>query len=59
MGRPPTDGSPAPAHGPRPPEILSTHPSSENRAQRLRELMPEAMAFYDAAPVQYGLGERL
>ena len=32
--------------GDRPPELLSTHPSEETRIQRLKELMPAAMAIY-------------
>jgi len=32
--------------GDRPPEFLSTHPGPQNRANRLRELMPEAMRIY-------------
>ena len=27
-------------------EILSTHPSSENRLQELRRFLPEAMKYY-------------
>jgi predicted Zn-dependent protease len=30
----------------RPPEFLSTHPSPENRIERLQGLMPEALAVY-------------
>jgi predicted Zn-dependent protease len=29
-----------------PPEFLSTHPSSENRIQSLKELLPEALRYY-------------
>ncbi len=43
--------------GTRPPEFLSTHPGVERRIEQLRELMPEAMEAYEAAPTQYGLGE--
>ena len=28
-------------------EILSTHPSSENRLQELRRFLPEAMKYYN------------
>lgn len=35
--------------GARPPEFLSTHPGPENRVERLRELMPEAVAIYEEA----------
>jgi metalloendopeptidase OMA1, mitochondrial len=33
--------------GARPPEFLSTHPAEGTRIQRLRELMPEALAVYE------------
>ena len=33
--------------GPKPPEILSTHPADDNRIQRLQELIPEAMKYYN------------
>lgn len=32
--------------GPRPPEILSTHPSDATRIAYLQEIMPEALAYY-------------
>ena len=32
--------------GNRPPEFLSTHPSEENRIEKLRQLMPEALKYY-------------
>ncbi|MEJ2157751.1 MAG: M48 family metallopeptidase [Desulfobacteraceae bacterium] len=32
--------------GDRPPEFLSTHPSPENREQRLREIAPQMMTYY-------------
>lgn len=32
--------------GNRPPEFLSTHPSEDNRIQKLQELMPEALKYY-------------
>jgi predicted Zn-dependent protease len=35
--------------GEAPPEFLSTHPSESTRIQRLNELMPEAMAVWQAA----------
>ncbi len=34
--------------GDKPPEFLSTHPSEGTRIQRLQELMPEALAIYQA-----------
>lgn len=39
----------AAAGGPGPAEILSTHPSDETRIERIRELLPEALAEYQAA----------
>lgn len=36
----------AAANGQKPPEFLSTHPSDENRINRLKELMPEALGYY-------------
>lgn len=33
--------------GERPPEFLSTHPSPENRIERLERYMPEALAIYE------------
>lgn len=39
----------AAAGGDGPPEFLSTHPSESTRIQRLNELMPEAMAVWQAA----------
>jgi len=32
--------------GPKPPEFLSTHPSDENRIQKIRSEIPEAMKYY-------------
>lgn len=45
--------------GGEPMEFLSTHPSDERRAARLRELMPEAMQHYEAAAEKHGLGEMI
>lgn len=39
------------------PELLSTHPADERRADALRNALPKAMAEYEAAPVQLGYGE--
>jgi predicted Zn-dependent protease len=35
------------AGGEKPPEFLSTHPSDQNRVRKLRELMPEALEYYN------------
>jgi len=40
------------ASGEEPPEWLSTHPNSDTRIQRLRELMPKAMGLYREAVIQ-------
>ena len=45
--------------GPYRPEWLSTHPTDVRRAANLRTLLPEAMNYYKAAPVQLGMGEVL
>lgn len=45
--------------GKKPPEFLSTHPSSENRANNLRNLVPSVMTEYQSASVKYGRGPRL
>jgi len=39
--------------GNRPPEILSTHPDPERRIANMRKWMPEAMRYYEAAPVKH------
>ena len=36
----------AQSKGSAPPEFLSTHPAGENRIQNLKELLPEAMEYY-------------
>ena len=43
--------------GQKPPEILSTHPSDENRKTNLRAWLPEANQYYSQANVKRGLGE--
>lgn len=43
--------------GGKPPEILSTHPSDENRKAALKKWLPAAQEIYQAAPVKYGTGE--
>jgi len=40
--------------GGRPPEFLSTHPGEDTRIARLQELMPEALAIYQANPDKVG-----
>ncbi len=37
-------------------QYMSTHPADEVRASKLEELMPEAIAIYQNAPVKYGAG---
>jgi metalloendopeptidase OMA1, mitochondrial len=41
-----------------PPEWLSTHPAPGNREQNLRNLLPEALPYYERSP-KYGTGEDL
>lgn len=43
--------------GPKPPEFFSTHPSDMRRAIELRERLPDALAFYRAAPEKFELGD--
>ncbi len=43
----------------RPPEFLSTHPSTDRRIEDLQGQMSEAMGIYDSGSVRYGLGDRL
>lgn len=38
------------------PEILSTHPVDANRVERLKQVMPQALAEYQKAPQRRGLG---
>ncbi|HHT9125568.1 MAG TPA: M48 family metallopeptidase [Candidatus Brocadiia bacterium] len=38
--------------GPKPVEFLSTHPSNPNRIEKLREKLPEAIGYYQAAKVK-------
>lgn len=45
--------------GRRPPEFLSTHPSTDRRIRELESLAPAAMDLYQSAPQQYGLGETI
>lgn len=40
-------------------EFLSTHPLSENRLEEMKKWLPEAMRFYESAPVKNGLGQAL
>ncbi|MEZ6133046.1 MAG: M48 family metallopeptidase [Planctomycetaceae bacterium] len=43
--------------GKAPMEFLSTHPSDARRSAALRDLLPEAMKLYQAAPEKVGMGE--
>lgn len=45
--------------GATPMEFLSTHPSDARRSAALRDLLPAALDFYDAAPEKIGLGEMI
>lgn len=45
--------------GKRPPEFLSTHPSTDRRIRELKSLAPAAMDLYQSAPQQYGIGETI
>lgn len=45
--------------GEAPMEFMSTHPSDATRAAALRELLPKAMAEYEAAPEKIGLGDAI
>lgn len=45
--------------GKTPMEFLSTHPSDARRSSALRELLPEAMGLYEAAPEKLGLGQSI
>lgn len=44
--------------GKSPPEFLSTHPSSHNRKEHLRSLLPKVMPYYEAS-AKRGLGRSL
>lgn len=43
--------------GAAPMEFLSTHPSDAHRSAALRELLPKAMEYYQAAPEKLGSGQ--
>lgn len=43
--------------GATPMEFLSTHPSDARRSAALREVLPEAMDLYQAAPEKLGMGQ--
>lgn len=45
--------------GATPMEFLSTHPSDARRSAALRDLLPEAMNHYRAAPQKFGMGEAI
>jgi hypothetical protein len=38
---------------------MSTHPSNENRRNRLSQWLPETRSIYEKAPKKYGVGEKL
>jgi predicted Zn-dependent protease len=42
----------AKSQGQAPPEFLSTHPSSASRIEHLKEVMPQALAYYEASQKQ-------
>ena len=42
--------------GKTPTEFLSTHPSDDRRAAALRQILPDAVKEYEAAPSKFGLG---
>ncbi len=41
------------------PEWLCTHPATQDRIEKLKEFLPDAMKYYNDAPTKYGLGVRL
>jgi len=45
--------------GAAPMEFMSTHPSDARRSAALRDLLPEAMSLYQAAPEKIGIGENI
>lgn len=45
--------------GDAPMEFLSTHPSDARRSAALRELLPEAVRYYQESAEKYGLGEKI
>lgn len=45
--------------GPKPPEILSTHPADSTRIKNLSELLGSATKEYQASKNKYGMGENL
>lgn len=45
--------------GSKPPEWMSTHPSEQNRQQKLGQWLSRAEKIYNQNPTQYGLGESL
>lgn len=49
----------AQAQDEQPIEFLSTHPADQRRAEDLRALLRDAMAYYEASPAKLGLGENL
>jgi predicted Zn-dependent protease len=49
----------AQASGSQPPAFCSMHPSDAQRVAHLRSLLPQALALYQAAPQQWGLGKMI
>ena len=41
------------------PEFMSTHPSNENRKQRLSQWLSETKSLYEKAPQKHGIGETI
>ncbi len=48
----------AQSQGQAPPEFLSTHPSHENRINRLQKLMPKALEYYNAGSAGAAIGNK-
>jgi metalloendopeptidase OMA1, mitochondrial len=45
--------------GKAPPEIFSTHPSSQTRQEKLKDWLPEAKEIYETSGNKHGLGESI
>lgn len=44
--------------GAKPPEFLSTHPADDTRIDKLRNIMPEAMKYYNQSSKKSGQGDQ-